>query len=153
MCMQQACMQICIMYVYVECRYVVCVCGCGHAHAHAHVSVCKCVWHVGLEREDPFLQSTTCQVQNVISGQRSLSSALHLYTEACGKGLECYQPFCDHFVSLFANEGSYVSYTQQVFDKMLMWNEGSWNSLITRYAKAGDSKMALLVYHKMRESC
>ena len=90
-------------------------------------------------------------MQNAISGERNLSSALHLYTDACGKGLECYQPFGDHFLSLFANEGSYTSYTQQVFDKMLMWNEGSWNLLITRYAKAGNSKMALLVYHKMRE--
>ena len=55
------------MYVYVECRYVVCVCACGYAHAHAHVSVCICVWHVGLEREDHFLQSTTCHVESRMS--------------------------------------------------------------------------------------
>ena len=46
----------------------------------------------------------SCRMQKARS-VRNLTYSMHHYTSAYGKGLECYQPFWDLFLSLFANGG------------------------------------------------
>ncbi|MCO5577049.1 hypothetical protein L7F22_030871, partial [Adiantum nelumboides] len=77
--------------------------------------------------------------------------SLQLYTIMCESGLESLTSHGSEIVCMLVDHGA-LHRAQQVFDRLVLRCEISWNSLITGYIKCGKGQDAFTIYQKMQDN-
>eukprot|EP00250_Pteridium_aquilinum_P019913 c24623_g2_i1 orf=596-1288(+) len=80
--------------------------------------------------------------------EKDPSHALHLHAYLCESGLEAHRSLGNYLVWTLVEVGS-MRDAQQVFNKLVLRNEWSWNALISGHVKRGMSQYALTLYQEM----
>eukprot|EP00250_Pteridium_aquilinum_P034590 c7791_g1_i1 orf=556-1182(+) len=82
--------------------------------------------------------------------EKSLTHAMRLLTYMREFGLETHETLGNYLVPLLMEVGSLCD-AEQVFNRLVLRNEYSWNALIAGFVKYGDSHHALMLFQKMSE--
>ena len=81
--------------------------------------------------------------------RKEKSLTLSVYAYICELGLERERSVGNYLVLMLAESTGCVHYSRQVFDRLKVRNELSWNSLINSYANSSTPQHAFTMYENM----
>ncbi|KAI5067830.1 hypothetical protein GOP47_0018358 [Adiantum capillus-veneris] len=83
--------------------------------------------------------------------EKNVPLALYLHAHLCQSGLDSQTTLGNYLISLLLDVER-LCLAQQVFEKLVLRNESSWNRLILGYFNQGKSRQAILLYERMLKS-